>query len=371
MAELLLPEPHFIDRDPEQVRVECLAKYEAETGRAVVPAQFEAQIIDLIAYRESLIRIAIQEAAKQNLPTYARFPMIDHLGGIVGLTRLEAQPARTMVRFALESPLGVATPIQEGTRVRTKDGRVTFATDADAVIPAGETTVDVGATAIATGPIGNGYLPGQVVDIVDQLDAELAATNLTTTSGGAASEDTERLRVRFPLAVQALSGAGPEEAYTFHAKSAHPDVVDVSVSTPEPGVVLLTVLARDGAPSPELLNLVEEAVSSRKVRPLCDTVQVQAASAVEYEIKASVTLRRGAVVDAVLADAEAKAAAYALDRASGLGRVPVPSQIIAALSVTGVYSVELLLPAPTPVAGDQWAQCTGVDVTFAGFAEGE
>ena len=107
------------------------------------------------------------------------------------------------------------------------------------------------------------------------------------------------------------------------------------------------------------------------MRPLCDTVQVQAAVPEDYEIKASVTLRRGAPVAAVLEETQAKAEAYALERASGLGRAPVRSQLVAALSGPGVYSVELMLPGDTPITAEQWANCTRIEVMFAGFAEGE
>lgn len=366
-----LPEPHFIDRDPAQIRAECIAKYETDTERTLVPSQFEAQLIELIAYRESLLRIAIQDAAKQNLSKYARFPMIDHLCRLVGVERLEAQPARTTMRFALEAPLGVPTPIQEGTRVRTKDGRVIFATEADVVIPAGETEITVGASALTLGPLANGYIAGQVVEIIDTVDAEITATNLTTTTGGAAAEDSDRMRERLPLAVRSLSVAGPEDAYIFHAKSAHPDVQDVSVSTPEPGVVLLTILARDGEPSQELLDLVVAAVSSRGVRPLCDTVQVQGAVPVDYALEARLTLRRGAPIDATIDKALEEALDYVEARAARLGLAPDRSQIIGALGgrvIPGVFSVELVEPGAIVVPAHAWARCTNIDVQFAGFA---
>ena len=67
-----LPEPSFIDRDPQAITAEIVAQYEQLTGKTLYPAQVERLLIDVIAYRETLVRIGIQEAAKQNLVAYAR-----------------------------------------------------------------------------------------------------------------------------------------------------------------------------------------------------------------------------------------------------------------------------------------------------------
>ena len=67
-----LPEPSFIDRDPQAITTEIVAQYELLTGKTLYPAQVERLLIDVIDYRETLVRIGIQEAAKQNLVAYAR-----------------------------------------------------------------------------------------------------------------------------------------------------------------------------------------------------------------------------------------------------------------------------------------------------------
>lgn len=95
---MALTEPDFIERDADKITVEMIAKYEADTGKTLYPAQAEHLLIDLWVYREMLIRVAVQEAAKQNLVAFAREPMIDYLGELVGLYRLAAQPTSTPVR---------------------------------------------------------------------------------------------------------------------------------------------------------------------------------------------------------------------------------------------------------------------------------
>lgn len=84
-----LPDPSFIDRDPIAITNEMVASWQETTGKTLYPGQPERLLIDLIAYRESLVRIGIQEAAKQNLVAFARAPMLDYLGELVGVYRLD------------------------------------------------------------------------------------------------------------------------------------------------------------------------------------------------------------------------------------------------------------------------------------------
>ena len=61
---MAIAEPNFIDRDPAQITSEMISQYEDASGKKLYPAQAERLLIDLFAYRENLVRIAIQEAAE-------------------------------------------------------------------------------------------------------------------------------------------------------------------------------------------------------------------------------------------------------------------------------------------------------------------
>lgn len=61
--------------------------------------------------------------------------------------------------------------------------------------------------------------------------------------------DTD-LRLRCQLAFEGLSVAGPRAAYVFHALSAHAEVADVSVISPSPANVTVTILAKKGTDKP-------------------------------------------------------------------------------------------------------------------------
>lgn len=57
---MAIAEPDFIDRDPAQITSEMIAQYEEASGKKLYPAQAERLLIDLFAYRENLVRIAIR-----------------------------------------------------------------------------------------------------------------------------------------------------------------------------------------------------------------------------------------------------------------------------------------------------------------------
>lgn len=367
-----LPEPHFIDRDPEAITREIIAAYEAETGRTLQPAQVERLIADMVAYRESLTRIAAQEVGKQNLLSYARFPMLDHLGELVGVERLAAQAARTTLRFSLSAAQAFDVTVPQGTRVRSKDGAVTFATDAPLTIAAGATTGEAPAAAAVAGTAGNGYLQGEVAELVDPVAYVAGATNTTVTNGGADTETDDRLRGRIRQAPHAFSIAGPEKAYRARAMEAHQGIIDVAVLSPTPGDIEIRPLMRDGLPSAEVIDLVQTHLSGEKLRPLGDAVAVLAPEEVPFTIDVSVT--RFANTDATALQAAVEAALQTeVDRLRGqLGLDIVPRRFTAAaMGVAGVYDAALAAPAAvTVLAAHQVARCDGITVTVTGEADG-
>ena len=80
-----LPAPVFVSdadgTDPNLILADMIAAFESSSGRTLQPAQVERLLVDLFAYRESLVRNAVQYAAQQNLLAFAIFPML----GLSGL----------------------------------------------------------------------------------------------------------------------------------------------------------------------------------------------------------------------------------------------------------------------------------------------
>lgn len=367
-----LPEPSFIARDAATITKDLIAGYEASTGKSLQPAQVERLLIDLIAYREMLLRIGIQEAAKQNLVQYAGFPMLDYLGELVGVTRLAAQKARTVIRFTLTGIQAFGVLIPTGTRVESKDKKYTFATETAATIAAGLLTVDVNAAAETAGTGANGYLAGEINGLVDPVAYVSSATNTTTSTGGADAETDDRLRERIKMAPESFSNAGSKGAYRYHAMSAHQDIVDVAVVSPSAGVVNVYPLTRSGTPSQAILDLVEAALNAERVRPLTDEVHVIAPTAVGFTIVAEVTLYVSADAETAETEIQASLDEYAAAMSATLGKDIVTSQIISRINnAYGVYKTALTSPASDTVLADNaWANCTSITINLVGTANG-
>ena len=121
-----LPPPTFVnDADglnPNLILADMVAEFQAAAGRTLQPAQVERLLINLYAYRESLVRNAIQYAGQQNLLAFAVFPMIDYLGQLLGVSRLGAQGAVTTLQFTLQNTLTLPYTIPPARRPALSTG---------------------------------------------------------------------------------------------------------------------------------------------------------------------------------------------------------------------------------------------------------
>jgi phage-related baseplate assembly protein len=361
------PEPVFFDTDEAAIIADMTAYYESLVGKKLAPAQTEQMLINAFAYRELMIRIAGNSAGKQMLVEYAVYPMLDYLGALIGVERLPAANAECTIVFTAETghpPL----VIPQGVRVQSKDGKAIFITLADVAIGTGVATKNITAQCTTEGEIGNNYLPGDISIILDPQAFISFAANSDTTNGGSNEEDDESLRERIRLAPAAFSVAGPEDAYVFFAKSAHPSIIDVAITSPEGSYVDIYVLMAGGvAPSNEIIDAVQAKVSPEKTRPLNDKVFVLAPAAINYQLQVELTLLDDAIDASVLALVNTNLAAYVLMRQTHLGIDVVRSQIVGKAQVDGVYEVNVISPSADMIIGkSQFANCTGINVSITG-----
>lgn len=181
-------------------------------------------------------------------------------------------------------------------------------------------------------------------------------------------ETDERLRRRAQMALEGVTVAGTEGSYKFHALSAHPDVKDVGIDSPEGGIVRVTVLSAqgDGTPSPALLEAVRQALNAQDVRPLTDTVVTQAAQVLNYQVRATIVTYPGPAAATVLAAARAALDAYLQERKQ-LGHDITRSGIYACLHQPGVQNVQLHAPAADLVVqAHQSPHCNSVELMLGG-----
>ncbi len=179
-------------------------------------------------------------------------------------------------------------------------------------------------------------------------------------------EEDESLRRRTQLSLEGQTVAGSEGSYIFHALAVA-GVKDVSVSSPAPGKVMVTVLSLSdqGVADAELLEAVKQTLSAKDVRPLTDQVTVQSATIIEYAIEAQLTIGSGPDAAVVLEAARDAVAALA-EANHRLGQDVNVSAIYAALHKIGVNKVVLTSPETIVVPPDSAAYCTNINVTKAG-----
>lgn len=363
--------PNFLSLDGAQIVAEMVADYETRTGKTLYPAQVEMLLINSWAQRELLLRYQIQSIVSQMLVDFAVAPGLDYLGALLGVSRLPASAASCVLEFTLVSGHG-GVVIPSGTRVASTDGRVAFATTQNIDVDAGVTTAQIEAFANVLGATGNGYVDGDVNNILDPQPFITSAQNLATTSGGADSETDDALRIRIKAAPSQFSNAGSKGAYRFWALTASPAIIDVAVTSPDPGLVNVYPLMADGsATSPAVIALVEAVLNDEKIRPLTDTVSVLSPGITSFDITVELT----AYVDADTVDLQAAVAnalaEYKALKSSRLGQDIVLSQIIAKCGIPGVYDVNVVLPASDiTVAETEVAICDTITVTVTGTNEG-
>ena len=184
-------------------------------------------------------------------------------------------------------------------------------------------------------------------------------------------EDDTRLRRRVQLSLEGHSTAGPVGSYIFHALSASSQVKDVTVISPGPGEIEITVLSTEGNGTADqaLLNQVDSVLNAENVRPLSDHPTVQVAQIVEYNVDAVLTLYSGPDAELVRQTAEQAVNAFVAEQ-HVLGRDITLSGLHAALHQAGVHNVQLTSPAASIViAPHQAAWCIGVTVTTGGIDE--
>lgn len=354
----------IVPEDIKQIVADSIAQYENETGKVLQPAHIERLIINVYAFRELLLRKGINEAFRQTFPQTATGLPLDLCGETLGCYRLKDKAARTRLRFSVEGD-HPAISIPKGTQVALSD-ELYFITQNDDVITPLISYVEIEATCNKTGIIGNGWEIGRVKTLRSPLatDVVVNVANTDITSGGLVEEDDDSYRQRILAAPEAFNTCGSIAAYDYHTRAVSQAIADVNVQTPYGGLVRLTVLTKDGTTDARLLADIKQYLSAEKRRPLCDTVEVNAPVKRDYQIQATLSLLEGYREDIVQTNARDALQLYLSEKTKKLGMDVVPSAIISALRVEGVYDVTLHQPAKMIIADNEWANCTALTINI-------
>lgn len=263
-----LPAPAVIetvsfDTIVQEMRDDLVARFPAIANVIDLESEPARKLIEVFAYRETLLRARINDAARAVLLATATGSDLDNLGALFDVWRLTVTPADP-----------TATP-----------------------------------------PVA------------------------------AVMETDDAFRARIQLSPEGYTTAGSAGAYKFFAFSADARVIDVSVGTPTAGTVDVTILSSeaDGTPSAGLLSIVTAALSGDTVRPMNDTVAVQAPTITTYAVTAKLWFDTGANTAAVTAAAQAALETYCAS-VHKLGATAALSGMYAALQQPGVTRARILTP---------------------------
>jgi len=359
----------FLEIDSEKIIAEIKEEYEKLSGKILYPAQVEQLLLNAFAYREYLLRVQIQEVATQNLVAFSRAPFLDYLGQLVGVRRLSASKAVCQIKLTFVSEHGDLT-IPKDTRVQSIDGEAVFLLDEEISVKADTNEVLANFTCTIEGKKANGYPRGKIAVILDPQPYLISAENIEITSGGSDEETDEELRNRIMIAPQSFSNAGSKRAYEFFARSANADISEVGITSPKPGQVNIYPLMRDGKiPNKAVLDAVFQACNDEKIRPLTDTVIVEAPEAIYFNIEVDLVLITGSVQSETLKAVENNLHKYTVNKGNKLGLDIVLEKIISeCMKIESVYDVKVNEPKKTIVINNnQVAKCKEIKINLKGY----
>lgn len=329
-------------------------------------------LASLISQQRSLMNAA----GLQNLLAYSVAPYLDNLGAFYGArgARLSASSATTTLQFNLSGVLGIPIIVPALTQVATADGLFVFQTTVSLTIPAGQTSGQVQAQCIQTGSSANGYLVGQVNQLVNfSSPFVVSATNTTTTAGGAPQETDDAYRQRLYLVPDSFSTAGPTGAYEFWSYTANSDIMDVAVYGPPTspaGQVHVVILLQGGSlPTQSVLNQVFAVVNASNIRPLTDFVFVEAPVTTGYALNVqywidSENTQLSSSIESNVTTAVQDWITYV---GSAIGRSIIPSKLVQKIMEAGADRVSVVSPPYVNVGLNGLAICTGQTITFEGL----
>lgn len=288
-----MSEPKTLELLYEQMR----SDFAARTG-------FRMEDNDDLAVR--LWTVAAQLAAlysecgwsyRQAFPQTAEGENLDLHGRMRSLTRREGICAQGVLRFFLEYPLREDVFIAAGT-VCTDAGMVRFVTLENAVIPAGETYVDVETAAEQVGTAGNAAA-GAVTLMTHAPTSVSGVTNPMPFVGGADPEDDETYRERILDSYRRLPNGANAAWYELRTLEVD-GVAAVSVLPRWQGIgtVGVVITGAQGMPDETLVAAVDEVLQS--AREIATDVTVLTPTEVEVPVSVQIQVTQGFEPAAVL-----------------------------------------------------------------------
>ncbi len=374
-----LPDISFIDNlTLEDIQgallADFVAGYQEATGKKIQLSKADPYRIILLSCAQLLYQGLqnVDKAGKMNFLKYAYDGYLDNIAALKRITRNQPKHAHVPVKFTLSVEREAATGIPAGTKV-TAANEIYFATTEYAEIPAGETETIVMAECTEAGIVGNGYAIGEIDTLADPVGFIASVSNTAASEGGTSIEDDQNLAERVYLAPSSFSTAGPDDAYEYWVKDYSPDIGDVKVTSPSPGIVDIRFIMADGTmPTDSMVQAVQEYVSQRGRRPLTDCVQVKKPDITGYGIDFTYYINSSdsSMVAAIQEQVSMAVEEYKSWQASKVGRDINPDELVCRIKNAGAKRAVVRAPVFMAADGMSKAECNGVKVLYGGLEDG-
>lgn len=223
----------FVETDAASLISQLVSVYEVMAGQGVNPASPEMLMLRWATVAIIQERVLNNYTGNQNLASRALGENLDELGEFLyGVSRPAAQPATATERFTISEAQAFPILIPAGTRVTDSENELYFATKEDAYIAAGDTYIDVAVECQTPGAIGNGYVVGQLNQIVDIFDYYTSCTNTTESADGNDEATDDEYYDRMIASLDGYSCAGAAGGYVYHAMKVSTEIADVKAIVP-------------------------------------------------------------------------------------------------------------------------------------------
>lgn len=223
----------FVETDAASLISQLVSVYEVMAGQGVNPASPEMLMLRWAAVAIIQERVLNNYTGNQNLASRALGENLDALGEFLyGVSRPAAQPATATERFTISEAQSFPILIPAGTRVTDAENELYFATKEDAYIAAGDTYIDVAVECQTPGAVGNGYVAGQLNQIVDVFDYYTSCTNTTESADGNDEATDDEYYDRMIASLDGYSCAGAAGGYVYHAMKVSTEIADVKAVVP-------------------------------------------------------------------------------------------------------------------------------------------
>ena len=298
----------------EQILQRMEAEYEEKSGGKVEDVSEVGLRLRVLAGELHRLGASLDWLERQAFPQTATGAQLDLHGAQRGVARRAASHATGTVSFSRYLPLSFDLVVPQGTVCATSgEPVVEYETTQDAVLEAGDLTVNVPVRAVVAGATGNAAA-GYVTTLVSAPTGINYASNQEAITGGRDPEEDDTYRRRVLDSI-VRGGSGANAGYYQE------------IALAQPGVTLAQVWGEGAAPSGEAIAAVKAELEAQ--REIGVTVTVTAAQVLNLPIPVKVKLP--SEVDFTWATAQVQQAVTAYFDTLGIGEAYLLTDITRAV----------------------------------------